>query len=511
MDEVKLKENGGIKGGTLEHILTYLIDECKEPLSIEVFLAAGTHICSALDIWNIVERRYNFYAKKTDSPEGRDKVLKFLWAWIAHDLHRDFLVKKVNKDKAPVHLYDELLRFLSQLSKETANKYKLHILRSNAIRVGRTDKKLKLKAADNADMNGISLSGSSNLSLSSNPLSLSSNSSNAPRRLASTSDRMGTLSLSTSRGSQLTLSSSSFTAPPALVLGGSGEGNFGPSLAPEKVYEMGKVSFCDIEPLDAARQLTLVESQIFGRIQDTEFHHLNWKKEDGKQISPHVLKLVERFNTVSYWVSTEIVTQSELKERVNAVKRFIIIAEHLKDFGNFNGVMEIIGGLNSFVVSRLTATWGALPQRFVTSFNDLNALMDSKSNYREYRNAIKDRRLPLLPYLGIVLRDLLFIEEGNPDYIGDKNDRVINFEKIQLLGEVLSAVRKQQEVGFPFDTNRVLQKYFNSLVYLTEELLYKQSLMCESNVPPPTSNSASNSPHSSASSYSYTSELASQT
>jgi len=183
--------------------------------------------------------------------------------------------------------------------------------------------------------------------------------------------------------------------------------------------------------------------------------------------------------------------QSELRDRVACVRRFITIAEHLRDLGNYNGVMEIIGGLNSFVVSRLQATWAQIPQRYTTIFNELNQLMESKSNYRDYRTAMKERKGPVLPYLGVILRDILFIEEGNKNYVGDSKDQIINFEKIQLLGEVLIQVRKQQEnMSYPFDNVTALQHFFMTLTSLPEENLYKQSLMCEGNNPPPSLSSS---------------------
>jgi len=269
----------------------------------------------------------------------------------------------------------------------------------------------------------------------------------------------------------------------------------------EKVYIAGKVGFVDIDAADVARQLTILESNQFRRITDTEFHHLNWKKEERLEVAPHIVRLVERFNQTSYWVSTEIVTIADQKDRANAIKKFITIAEHLRELGNYNGVMEIIGGLNSFVVSRLQNTWALVPQRFVTAFSDLNQLMESRSNYRDYRISMKERRGPVVPYLGVILRDLLFIEEGNKNYNGDPKDLVINFEKVHLIGEVLSQVRRQQEAMYPFDAIPALQNYFKSPVFMPEEYLYKASLACEANQPNPTTSSLSGSGHNSLSSF----------
>lgn len=47
--------------------------------------------------------------------------------------------------------------------------------------------------------------------------------------------------------------------------------------------------------------------------------------------------------------------------------------------------------------------------------------------------------LCLTSFLGLYLRDLTFIEE-NPDWIGPKEDGVINMEKCNLIAQVRSGV-----------------------------------------------------------------------
>jgi len=471
IEEVKLKDNGGIKSGTLTLLVDYLIDINMDPVIVEVFLAAFPAFAPASEIWSIVEKKYKHYR---GASEARKKVLNFLWEWIRENLHRDFL-SRGKKRGSCILLYDELIRFVGQLDdRDTINRWKLHILKSAAARGTRRDRKVKLRTSDVADLNNLSLSNSGNTSTLNTlsprrppPNVLSGGLSTPPKRI--------TMTLSTSAYAPASQQST------GTMLSEPSMSNIFGAVASEKVYEMGKVVFLDIDPADAAKQLTLLESDIFQKIAHTEFHHLNWKKEDGKKIAPHILALVERFNQVSYWVSTEIVMQSELRERVNAIRKFVVIAEHLRDLGNYNGVMEIIGGLNSFVVTRLQATWAQTPQRFVASFEDLNRLMENKSNYRDYRTHMRDRKGPVVPYLGVILRDILFIEEGNKNFIGDPKDQVFNFEKIQLLGEVLTNVRRQQETGYAFDTIPALQNFFKTLVSLPEENLYKQSLMCEAN------------------------------
>lgn len=125
--------------------------------------------------------------------------------------------------------------------------------------------------------------------------------------------------------------------------------------------------------------------------------------------------------------------------------------------------------------------------------------MDPKNNYKNYRAAIKSGKSPILPYVGmhlitrknvfilsnpfqsegIYLRDLTFVSE-NANFIGNKDDGVLNIEKLELLGSIILEVRTfQQQQRYSFARNEVLQEYLKKLLTLPEEMLFKHSLLCE--------------------------------
>ena len=54
--------------------------------------------------------------------------------------------------------------------------------------------------------------------------------------------------------------------------------------------------------------------------------------------------------------------------------------------------------------------------------------------------AVKDAALPTLPYLGLSLTDLTFIEEGNPE----KLNGLINFQRQMMIAKVLERLKVLQ-------------------------------------------------------------------
>jgi hypothetical protein len=246
---------------------------------------------------------------------------------------------------------------------------------------------------------------------------------------------------------------------------------------PKKVSEGMKHQFLDFHPTEVARQLTLIEHQRFRDIARSEFVRQAWNKKEGK--APQISNAIKKFNEISYWVAAEIVFCANSKQRVTVVKRMIQVANKCLAFNNFNTVMEIIAGLHMSSIQRLKKTWKALSSKYTAIFEEITKFIASEGNYRNYRNALSKVELPANPYLGVYLRDLTFIEDGNPDFVED--DQFLNFEKMRMLNGVLSSIAKYQSVQYNFEPVPSIQEYIISgtSVGLSDASLHKYSLLCE--------------------------------
>jgi son of sevenless-like protein len=117
------------------------------------------------------------------------------------------------------------------------------------------------------------------------------------------------------------------------------------------------------------------------------------------------------------WVATKIVYSPTLKARVNALKYFAQTALYCREYKNFNGVTGIVAGLAVAPVSRLHKTWAAFAEKFPktsTAYHDLAELVSPKGQYGNYRKVLKELTPPAIPFLGVYLTDLTFVELGNP-------------------------------------------------------------------------------------------------
>lgn len=93
---------------------------------------------------------------------------------------------------------------------------------------------------------------------------------------------------------------------------------------------MKKLKFLDIDATEFARQLTIIESRLYGKIKPTECLNKTWqKKVSPKEPEPaaNVKALILHSNQLTNWVAEMILTQSDVRKRVVVIKHFVSIAD----------------------------------------------------------------------------------------------------------------------------------------------------------------------------------------
>lgn len=100
--------------------------------------------------------------------------------------------------------------------------------------------------------------------------------------------------------------------------------------APILPKNMKKLKFLDIDATEFARQLTIIESKLYGKIKPTECLGKTWQKKvapDEPDPAPNVKALILHSNQLTNWVAEMILSQAEVKKRVVAIKHFVSIAD----------------------------------------------------------------------------------------------------------------------------------------------------------------------------------------
>jgi len=248
---------------------------------------------------------------------------------------------------------------------------------------------------------------------------------------------------------------------------------------PELMIPEGQKSpsslFLLLNESEIARQLTLIEFNIFSKIEPTELLDQSWNKDSLKFKSPNVLELINRANKFSFWVASQILWQDDLANRVKVFEKFILIAKYLRDMNNFNTPLAIFTGLNTASILRLKKTFAQLSPNSLAIYNSFEKLMNSSGSYKNYRAAFKSTTYPAVPYLPVILSDLTFMEDGNPDKIG----HLINFQKRELICRVISEIQACQQVKYDFPIVEPIHTLLSELPSSSPDELYQLSLLRE--------------------------------
>jgi len=125
-----------------------------------------------------------------------------------------------------------------------------------------------------------------------------------------------------------------------------------PSAWPQKplVYDLkGNIPYklpMNSHALDIAEQITLIDLEIFQKIEFTELLGQKWNKSSFQLLARNTVQLIGRINQIGFWVATTILLQDKLSERIEALKHFINVAQSLFSLHNFHAYRMLNEKLN---------------------------------------------------------------------------------------------------------------------------------------------------------------------
>lgn len=112
--------------------------------------------------------------------------------------------------------------------------------------------------------------------------------------------------------------------------------------------------------------------------------------------------------------------------------------------------------------------------------SNIRKIMGANRNFSEYRQLIHSVNPPCIPFLGIYLQDLTFIEDGNSNVISKSKD-LINFAKREKTAEVIREIQQYQTLFYKLKPVDEIQEFIRNHLQSTrdEDQLYKESLKLE--------------------------------
>ncbi|XP_055418912.1 ras-specific guanine nucleotide-releasing factor 2 isoform X8 [Bubalus kerabau] len=239
--------------------------------------------------------------------------------------------------------------------------------------------------------------------------------------------------------------------------------------------------FETLSAMELAEQITLLDHIVFRSIPYEEFLGQGWMKLDKNERTPYIMKTSQHFNDMSNLVASQIMNYADVTSRANTIEKWVAVADICRCLHNYNGVLEITSALNRSAIYRLKKTWAKVSKQTKALMDKLQKTVSSEGRFKNLRETLKNCNPPAVPYLGMYLTDLAFIEEGTPNFT---EEGLVNFSKMRMISHIIREIRQFQQTSYRIDHQpKVTQYLLDKALIIDEDTLYELSLKIEPRLP----------------------------
>ncbi|XP_023814056.1 ras-specific guanine nucleotide-releasing factor 2 isoform X3 [Oryzias latipes] len=239
--------------------------------------------------------------------------------------------------------------------------------------------------------------------------------------------------------------------------------------------------FESLSAMELAEQITLLDHIVFRSIPYEEFLGQGWMKVDKTDRTPYIMKTSQHFNDMSNLVASQIMSHTDVGSRASSIEKWVAVADICRCLNNYNGVLEITSALNRSAIYRLKKTWAKVSKQTKALMDKLQKTVSSEGRFKNLRETLKNCNPPCVPYLGMYLTDLAFIEEGTPNFT---EEGLVNFSKMRMISHIIREIRQFQQTPYRIEHQvKVTQYLLDKTLTMDEDTLYDLSLKIEPRLP----------------------------
>ncbi|KAF9330033.1 hypothetical protein BG006_006966 [Podila minutissima] len=250
-----------------------------------------------------------------------------------------------------------------------------------------------------------------------------------------------------------------------------------------------RIRFMDLDPLELARQLTILETNIYNQVRPVECLGKAWTSSDPVVAAKavNIKKIIETSNSYANWINEIVLSEPDIKKRAAILKHLVAVAEKLRQLNNFSTLSTTTAALSLSPIHRLKRTWEIVPSKTMNTLAALGKLTSSARNWADYRVEIHSVNPPCVPFVGVYLTDLVMIEDGNPDILA-RTENHINFKKRVGVAEVIREIQQYQNVPYCLTVVPEIQAFIRRGLDKAKNVseLYDMSLALEPRIRPVT-------------------------
>ena len=244
-----------------------------------------------------------------------------------------------------------------------------------------------------------------------------------------------------------------------------------PNNTPIKNY------FCitDYTTEEIGDKLTQISISLLNKIHPKELYRGVYLKKDKGKLSPNVLNCINNFNKLTFFIIEDIISYDTPKLRAKIYEKWVQVCEYCRIKRNYNDCLARYSALNNYIITGLNLTLKEIKSKTKNLFGQISKFCSIDRNYRNIRNNMnicEQNGENFIPYLGMLLRDINFVEESSK-YFNEKG--FINIGKIEKINNLIEKYFKYKK-----DENNIINKkitknldFFERLEKIQEEELEK--------------------------------------
>ncbi|KAH0788504.1 RasGEF domain containing protein [Histomonas meleagridis] len=224
----------------------------------------------------------------------------------------------------------------------------------------------------------------------------------------------------------------------------------------------------DVDPVELARQASILHNAIFCRIGSLELLTMIWGTKKGG--SQNVDELTEHFDMFSRYVQLTVIQGEDVKERAKVFKHWVETAIAFREMNNFHGVFTVVCALTHRSVLRMKETVKAslklLARPMKKQYEQLVELCMFQNDFHNYREVLEHvhSNEPCVPFIGSLQRDLIYVQNSYPNKI----EGLTNVQKCQACVSLLKLVERFQNLRYQFQEVKEIQELITTFPELPD-------------------------------------------
>ncbi len=217
-------------------------------------------------------------------------------------------------------------------------------------------------------------------------------------------------------------------------------------LVPKNIFSAG-LALGDVPVVEVARQLTLADWELYGKITSPELLSLGWLSQEHALRAPRVTQLLRRFAAVEAWTRGSVLQEEQRGNQGShdVIGYFVSLAKALLEMRSFHSAAAVWGGLSSEPVWRIRST---MTQEQKSSTAVLEQTLSCWRGFSAYKKILAELPpdTPCVPLLPVHAQSLALCMHASPTRVGS----CVNMTKFAGLHRLLEEFLAPQKTRYPF-------------------------------------------------------------